>query len=229
MTDELKIKYRGLLATIELARGEHEQALAAAEDVLQSQRPAPDLVRNIPWLRRTGRGLSQPVGTWTGAGRCAPIGQALPLSGSANTPACFPSAGRAPAPCRAGTSGWLGKHDAAFRSWQPRARQRAGIVDALRRRPGALRDRPPPRSERRITCGSLRRGHDRSSAVSMRRRRWPPSNWQSWLAASSRGERDATTCGRTSWSKCCEASLTGPRRRFSQSCARRCAGARSSG
>ena len=41
MTDELKIKYRGLLATIELARGEREQAIAAAEDVLQltAERP----------------------------------------------------------------------------------------------------------------------------------------------------------------------------------------------
>ncbi|MEO5703917.1 MAG: AAA family ATPase [Candidatus Limnocylindrales bacterium] len=42
ITDELKIKYGGLVATIDLARGEHDHALAASEDLLRltkGQRP----------------------------------------------------------------------------------------------------------------------------------------------------------------------------------------------
>lgn len=118
VTDELRIKYAGLRATISLARGEHEQALAASEEVLAltaGQRPtsfgtflgyiAPVDVYLSLWERdlappdvraRAAEAIER-------AGRYAGV---------------FP-VGRPRVRTLEGRHQWLlGKHDAAFRSWR---------------------------------------------------------------------------------------------------------------
>jgi class 3 adenylate cyclase/tetratricopeptide (TPR) repeat protein len=118
MTEELKIKYRGLLATIELARGEHEQALAASEEVLrltEGQRPtsfgtflgyvAPVEVYLSLWER----GLGPSDVRDRAAVAVDRVGQYAGV---------FP-VGRPRARTLQGRHEWLlGKPDAAFKSWQ---------------------------------------------------------------------------------------------------------------
>jgi class 3 adenylate cyclase/tetratricopeptide (TPR) repeat protein len=118
ITDELKIKYRGLLATIDLDRGEHDQALAASEEILRltkGQRPtsfgtflgyvAPAEVYLSLWERdlaptdvraRTAEAMNR-IGQYAGV---------------------FP-VGRPRARTLEGRHEWLlGRRDAAFRSWR---------------------------------------------------------------------------------------------------------------
>ena len=174
MTDELKIKYRGLLATIELARGEHEQALAASEEVLRLTAGA------RPTSFGTFLGYVAPVevylSVWEPDSRgatCAPE-RPWPSTDSVNTPACFPSVARAPARCGGGTSGCSGSTMQRFAH---------GIAPSPAHRScrwSTTRDWPITKS----AATSIRTtGHawatstrpDRSSAVSMRHRRWPLS------------------------------------------------------
>ena len=117
MTDELKIKYRGLLATIELARGEHERALAATEEVLRLTAGA------RPTSFGTFLGYVAPVEVYlslweTGLGPSDVRARAVvALDRLGQYAGVFP-VGRPRASTLRGRHEWLlGKQDAAFRSW----------------------------------------------------------------------------------------------------------------
>jgi class 3 adenylate cyclase/tetratricopeptide (TPR) repeat protein len=118
VTDELKIKYAGLRATIHLARGENEQALAASEDVLAltaGQRPTSfgtylGYVSPVDvYLTLWERGSAPPDVRARTAEAIDRLGKYAGV---------FP-VGRPRARTLEGRHAWLlGKHDAAFRSWR---------------------------------------------------------------------------------------------------------------
>jgi len=117
MTAELKIKYRGLLATIELARGEHERALAASEEVLK-------LTGERPTSFGTFLGYVAPVEVYLSLWErgLAPTDvrprAALAVKRLGQYAGVFP-VGRPRALTLQGRHEWLlGKHAAALRSWQ---------------------------------------------------------------------------------------------------------------
>lgn len=117
MTDELKIKYRGLLATIELARGGHEQALAASGEVLRltkGQRPT-SFGTFLGYVAPVEVYLSLWERDMAPADVRARTAEAIDRIGQ--YAAVFP-VGRPRARTLEGRHEWLlGKRDAAFRSW----------------------------------------------------------------------------------------------------------------